>query len=75
MTEDFVSLISLESAGSVLLLILAYKIYKMKLDTETESNCCKWLKIKTKSHNSGGEGNLFGTIAETKQSNDAMSAL
>jgi len=67
MTDDLVSLISLESAGSVLLLILAYKVYKMKLDTETESNCCKWLKIKTKSHNPGGEGNPFADIVETKQ--------
>ena len=69
MTEDLVSLISLESAGSVLLLILAYKVYKMKLDTETESNCCKWLKIKTKSHNPGGEGNLFTSVLENKTSN------
>tara|TARA_R110002110_G_scaffold69487_2_gene187298 strand:+ start:363 stop:575 length:213 start_codon:yes stop_codon:yes gene_type:complete len=68
MTEDLVSLISLESAGSVLLLILAYKVYKMKLDTETESNCCKWLKIKTKSHNPGGEGNLFTSVLEKKTS-------
>ena len=69
MTEDLVSLISLESAGSVLLLILAYKVYKMKLDTETESNCCKWLKIRTKSHNPGGEGNLFSDMVENKTSN------
>ena len=48
MNEELISLISLETAGSVFLLILAYKIYKMKLDTqtETESNCCKWLKNK-----------------------------
>jgi len=69
MTEDLVSLISLESAGSVLLLILAYKVYKMKLDTETESNCCKWLKIRTKSHNPGGEGNPFSDMVENKTSN------
>jgi len=67
MTDDLVSLISLESAGSVLLLILAFKIYKMKLDTETESNCCKWLKIKTKSHNPGGQGNPFNVV-ESKTS-------
>jgi len=43
----------------------------MKLDTETESNCCKWLKIKTKSHNSGGQGNLFNDVEqnENKTSN------
>jgi hypothetical protein len=69
MNEELISLISLETAGSVLLLILAYKIYKMKLDTETESNCCKWLKIKTKSHNPGGEGNPFTEMAENKTSN------
>ena len=73
MNEELISLISLETAGSVFLLILAYKIYKMKLDTqtETESNCCKWLKIKTKtkSHNPGGEGNPFTEIAENKTSN------
>lgn len=59
MSEDLISLISLESAASLLLIILAIKIYKMKLDTETESNCCKWLKIKTKSHNSGSNENPF----------------
>ena len=69
MTEDLISLISLESAGSVFLLILAYKLYKMKLDTETESTCCKWLKIKAKTHNPGGDGNLFTQISENKTSN------
>jgi len=64
--EQLISLISLESAGSVFLLILAYKLYKMKLDTETESNCCKWLKIKTKSHNSGGQGNLFNDVEQNE---------
>ena len=69
MTDDLVSLISLESAGSVLLLIIAFKVYKMKLDTETESNCCKWLKIKTKSHNPGGDSNPFTSVLENKTSN------
>tara|TARA_R100001198_G_scaffold96499_2_gene86676 strand:+ start:2605 stop:2817 length:213 start_codon:yes stop_codon:yes gene_type:complete len=68
MAEDLISLVSLESAGAVLLLILAYKVYKMKLDTETESNCCKWLKIKTRSHNPGGEGNPFTSVLENKTS-------
>jgi hypothetical protein len=68
MNEELISLISLETAGSVFLLILAYKIYRMKLDTETESTCCKWLKIKTKSHNPGGEGNPFTDISENKTS-------
>jgi len=68
MTDDLVSLMSLETAGGVLLLIIAFKVYKMKLDTETESNCCKWLKIKTKSHNPGGEGDLFTNVIENKTS-------
>tara|TARA_B100001093_G_C26596028_1_gene913738 strand:- start:657 stop:872 length:216 start_codon:yes stop_codon:yes gene_type:complete len=70
MNEELISLISLESAGSILILILAYKLYKMKLDTETESNCCKWLKIKTKSHNPGGTDNIsFTGMSENKSSN------
>jgi len=69
MNEEFISLISLETAGSVFLLILAYKVYKMKLDTETESTCCKWLKIKAKTHNPGGEGNPFAQMSENKTSN------
>ena len=75
MSEDIISLISLESAASVLLLILAFKLYKMKLDTETESNCCKWLKIKTKSHNPGGEGNPFNEINESKREPEGISQI
>jgi hypothetical protein len=69
MNEELISLISLETAGSILILILAYKLYRMKLDTETKSKCCKWLEIKTKSHNPGGEGNPFTEMAENKTSN------
>ena len=74
MSEDLISLVSLESAASVLLLIVAFKLYRMKLDTETESRCCKWLKIKTKSHNPGGEGNPFSDMTETKR-NDALTPI
>lgn len=45
--------IGLEGCGSILLLTIAYKIYRAKIDTQTESHCCKWLDFKLKTHNSG----------------------
>ncbi len=68
MNSEIISLMSLETAASLCLLVIAYKIYKMKLDTETESNCCKWLKIKTKSHNPGGQDIPFTGMGENKNS-------
>tara|TARA_Y100000004_G_C8615265_1_gene286480 strand:- start:39 stop:233 length:195 start_codon:yes stop_codon:yes gene_type:complete len=41
----------MRGAGMVLLLVLAYKIYKMKITSE--SNCCPGFKLTTS--NSGGE--------------------
>ena len=34
-----------------------------------ESAGAKWLKIKTKSHNPGGDGNPFTSVLENKTSN------
>tara|TARA_R100000278_G_C5357070_1_gene123937 strand:+ start:135 stop:329 length:195 start_codon:yes stop_codon:yes gene_type:complete len=45
--------ISLEGCGSILLLTIAYKIYRSRIDSSTESHCCKWLDFKLKTHNSG----------------------
>ena len=47
----------LRGAGMVLLLVLAYKIYKMKLHNEIESNCCKGFKWKLQTDNPGGNDN------------------
>lgn len=44
----------IKGAGMCFLLVLAYKVYKMKLTNEMESNCCEGFKWKFTSQNSGG---------------------
>ena len=46
-----------KGAGMVLLLVVAYKIYKAKISNEIESNCCEGFKWKFVGKNDGG-GNL-----------------
>ncbi len=45
--------IGLEGCGSLLLIVIAYKIYRAKIDTSAESHCCKWLDFKINTHNEG----------------------
>jgi len=37
----------------LLLIVIAYKIYRAKIDTSAESHCCKWLDFKINTHNEG----------------------
>ncbi len=50
--QDLVN-ISLEGCASLLLCVIAIKIYKAKIDSTTESHCCKWLDFKVSTHNPG----------------------
>ena len=45
--------ISIEGCASLLLCVIAYKIYRAKIDTSTSSRCCKWLDFKVSTHNAG----------------------
>ena len=44
----------IRGALMVFLLVLSYKIYKMRLHNEIESNCCKGFVWKLRSDNPGG---------------------
>jgi hypothetical protein len=53
---DTIGLLSIETCGSILLLVIAVKIYKMRADTFLESDCCsKCFKFKSETHNPGAE--------------------
>ena len=44
-----------KGACMVLLLVVAYKIYKAKISNEIESNCCEGFKWKFIGKNDGGQ--------------------
>ncbi len=49
--EDIINLVftnGLEGAGIVLLLVISYKIYKMKI--HTKSNCCDGFEVETQNN-------------------------
>ena len=55
MNEEIISLISLETAGSLCLLVIAYKLYTLRSENFVQSNCCDGcLKIKSRFSNPGG---------------------
>ncbi len=55
MNEELISLISLETCGSICLLVIAFKIYTLKSDSFVQSSCCDGcLKIKSHFTNPGG---------------------
>ncbi len=73
--SDTIGLLSIETCGSILLLVLAIKIYKMRADTMLESDCCsKCFKFKSETHNPGADElpsftNMGLTNREEKTSN------
>lgn len=55
MDESLISLISLETAGALCLIMVAYKIYTLKSDNLVQSNCFNGcLKVKSHFSNPGG---------------------
>jgi len=62
MNIEELATISLEGCGSILLLCIAYKIYRAKITSSTHSTCCKWLDFKIKTHNPGVGNNENNTI-------------
>ncbi len=50
--------ISIESTFSIFLLVLAYKLYKAKINTESQGHLCKWLTWKMTTENPGGQTEL-----------------
>ncbi len=50
--QDLINL-SLEGCASLLLCVIAYKIYRARIDSVAESHCCKWLDFKVSTHNAG----------------------
>ena len=44
----------LKGAGMVFILVCCYKIYKMKISTETDSNCSKCFSMHVRTSNPGG---------------------
>ena len=67
--SDTIGLLSLETCGSILLIVIAIKIYKMRSDTVLESDCCsKCLKFKSETHNPGAnELPSFANIGLTQR--------
>lgn len=54
MDLESLSAISIEACGSIMILVIAYKIYRMKISTTSDGNCCKWLKFHVNTENEGG---------------------
>ena len=46
----------LKGAAIVLILTITYKIYKMKIVSESQSDCCEGFKLKLVTKNDGEEG-------------------
>jgi len=44
----------IRGAGMIFLLVLAYKVFRMRITNEVESNCCEGFKWKFTSQNPGG---------------------
>jgi hypothetical protein len=79
---DTIGLLSLETCGSILLLVIAVKLYKMRSDTVLESDCCsKCLKFKSETHNPGADelpnlGNWnTGSTRQTAQEEQKLSSV
>lgn len=53
MNVEDLATISIEGCASILLLVFAYKVYRARIDSTTESKCCKWLDFKVSTHNAG----------------------
>jgi hypothetical protein len=49
-----------KGAAMCLLLVLAYKIYRMRISNEIESSCCPGFSWRLSSSNSGGELDMVG---------------
>ena len=45
----------LQGAAIILLLTITYKIYKMKISSESKSDCCEGFHMKLVTKNEGGE--------------------
>ena len=48
-----IGVLTLESTCSLFIAVIAYKLYRMKIDTESDGSCCKLLNFKFATHNSG----------------------
>ena len=46
----------LKGAAIILILTITYKIYKMKIVSESQSDCCEGFKLKLVTKNNGEEG-------------------
>ena len=46
----------LKGAAIILILTITYKIYKMKIVSESQSDCCEGIKLKLVTKNDGEEG-------------------
>ena len=44
----------LKGAAIILILTITFKIYKMKISSESESDCCEGFKLKLVTKNDGG---------------------
>ena len=43
-----------KGAVMTVLLVVAFKLYKMEITTDGESNCCRCLRLNVATHNPGG---------------------
>ena len=48
-----VGVLTMESACSLFLAVLAYKLYRMRIDTESDGKCCRFFNFKLATHNAG----------------------
>ena len=48
-----IATISIEGAFSILLLTVAYKLYRARISTESDGHICKWLNFKMRTENPG----------------------
>tara|TARA_R110002020_G_scaffold446272_2_gene658539 strand:- start:63 stop:245 length:183 start_codon:yes stop_codon:yes gene_type:complete len=53
MDLESLSAISIEACGSIMLLVIAYKIYRMKINTTSDGKCCRWLTFHMDTENEG----------------------
>lgn len=50
-----IGVLTLESTCSLFIAVIAYKLYRMKIDTESDGSCLRCLNFRFATHNPGHE--------------------
>ena len=62
MSESVIQMIfddGYKSSFIILSLVCSYKLYKLKCDSHSEGDCCRWLKFKLNTQNEGGNDDIL----------------